>query len=177
MNTRWTCRACKKVETTGPNVKELAHVHGRFIYTLTPFRKERKSPGTVTVKSLKLDAWDFFSEYIRRSYADENGNVIMAKDNNGEYVLYADHLEEIAKVKDVSCEAIVRVADEAGEQLAKKAAEIAALKSSKLVFVPELSDDMKKTYLEENIALQAKVKELEAAMKELHAQYVGRGEL
>jgi hypothetical protein len=43
---------------------------------------------------------------------------------------------------------------------------IAALKSSKLVFVPELSDDMKETYLEENIALQAKVKELEAALEE-----------
>jgi hypothetical protein len=73
MNTKWKCRACKKVETTGPNVKELAHVHGRLIIALEPFRKQRRTAGEVTVKSMKLDAWDVFSEYIRRSYADDNG--------------------------------------------------------------------------------------------------------
>jgi hypothetical protein len=75
MITRWTCNICKKIEKTGPNVKELAHVHGGLIYPLESTRKARKAPGLVTVKSLKAEVWDLFSEYIRRRDSDENGYI------------------------------------------------------------------------------------------------------
>lgn len=73
MNVKWSCSACKKIETTGPNVKELSHVHAGKVYQLSSFKKTRKAPGVVTVKSLKSETWDIFSEYIRRRHADENG--------------------------------------------------------------------------------------------------------
>jgi hypothetical protein len=75
LNTKWTCPACKKIEVTGPNVKELAHDHAGTVYQLSSFRKQRQAPGKITVKSLKKDAWDVFSEYIRRHYADDDGYV------------------------------------------------------------------------------------------------------
>lgn len=72
MNTKWHCPACKKVETTGPNVKELSHHHGGLVYPLSSARKTRKAPGT---RAVKLCVWDVFSEYIRRKTADNNGLV------------------------------------------------------------------------------------------------------
>jgi hypothetical protein len=76
MRTTWTgCPVCKFTEKTSPHVKEIKHVHGKTEYQLTPFRKERKTPGADTVKSLKAEVWDIFSEYIRRKYADKDGYV------------------------------------------------------------------------------------------------------
>jgi hypothetical protein len=54
-------------------VKQLFHVHGGTDIELKPFRKQRKTAGAITVKSLKAEVWDLFSEWVRRSAADEYG--------------------------------------------------------------------------------------------------------
>jgi hypothetical protein len=46
-------------------------------------------------------------------------------------------------------------------------AEIEAVKASKLVFVPELSDDMKETYLDDNIQLHKRIEELTEALEKI----------
>lgn len=73
MITRWQCTECKHVERTSPCVKNLSHVHGGKENELTPFRKAMKPRGEVTIKSLKKEVWDIFSEWVRRSEADEHG--------------------------------------------------------------------------------------------------------
>ena len=73
MKTHWTCPLCKFKETTSPHVKSLSHVHGKQAVDLTPFRKERRPTGEVTVKKLTKDLDEIFSEYIRRLYSDESG--------------------------------------------------------------------------------------------------------
>lgn len=74
-NVTWNCPLCKRTEKTSPAVLELCHTHNKNKIALLPFKKERKPVGQVTGKSLKDDAWDIFSVYIRRRDADENGYV------------------------------------------------------------------------------------------------------
>jgi hypothetical protein len=51
------------------------HIHGGQIYHLKPHQKECKVRGVDTVKSLKADVWDLFSEWVRRKDADSSGYV------------------------------------------------------------------------------------------------------
>jgi hypothetical protein len=71
--TRWECPACSHKEKTSPCVQKLIHIHGGKEVELTPFRKAMKKRGVDTVKSLKVKAWDVFSEWVRRSASDEDG--------------------------------------------------------------------------------------------------------
>ena len=73
MKVVWSCPVCGRKETTSPNVKRLAHLHGKDEVELTPYKKPMKQRGVDTVKSLKKEVWDLFSEYVRRSEADEYG--------------------------------------------------------------------------------------------------------
>jgi hypothetical protein len=76
MNITWTCSyvGCKHKEKTSPCVQTLFHVHNGQEYPLAPFKKIRKTFNSNSIKTLKKEAWDLFSEYIRRKYADENGH-------------------------------------------------------------------------------------------------------
>jgi hypothetical protein len=49
------------------------HLHGKEEIELLPYKKPRRSVSDVTVKSLKAEVWDLFSEYIRKRDADANG--------------------------------------------------------------------------------------------------------
>jgi len=73
MNITWSCPICKRTEKTSPNVQVIDHVHGKEQYFLISYKKPRKLASDVTTKSLKKDVWSLFSEYVRRSEADENG--------------------------------------------------------------------------------------------------------
>ncbi|MFA6290157.1 MAG: recombination protein NinG [Victivallales bacterium] len=73
MNVTWSCEICKRTEKTSPHVLSLAHSHGGQNYPLARFKKERRAPGTVTIKSLKKEVWDLFSEWVRRSDANSAG--------------------------------------------------------------------------------------------------------
>jgi hypothetical protein len=64
---------CKRREKTSPHVLSLFHTHGNTQYSMVPYKKPRKSPGTETVKSLKKEVWDIFSEYRRRKYSNQYG--------------------------------------------------------------------------------------------------------
>jgi len=69
----WLCPVCKKPQKASPHVDGLIHIHNGQMYHLKPFKKETKQRGVDTVKSLKQEVWDLFSEWVRRSEADENG--------------------------------------------------------------------------------------------------------
>jgi hypothetical protein len=73
MKQYWNCPVCRKPEQTGPHVHELSHIHKGKVYQLSAWKKEKKPAGEVTAKSLKADVWDLFSEWVRRSAADEDG--------------------------------------------------------------------------------------------------------
>lgn len=66
MNISWTCSVCKKIEKTSSRVNSVRHLHGKEEIELLPYKKQRKEKGVDTVKSLTNEAWDLFSEYIRR---------------------------------------------------------------------------------------------------------------
>lgn len=51
----------------------MTHLHGKDEVDLNPYKKPMKERGVDTVKSLKKEVWDLFSEYTRRTEADENG--------------------------------------------------------------------------------------------------------
>ena len=76
MNITWSCPNCKRVEKTSPNVRRIAHLHGKEEIELTPYKKPMKPRGVVTPKSLKKEVWDLFSEFVRRSEADKDGYCI-----------------------------------------------------------------------------------------------------
>jgi Bacteriophage Lambda NinG protein len=69
---KWTCPHCLKTEETSPRTCAVYHIHGDHV-ELLPYKKPRKPHGVVTVKSLKEEVWDLFSEYVRRSESDEHG--------------------------------------------------------------------------------------------------------
>ena len=73
MKISWTCPNCSRKEITSPSVVRVAHLHGKDELDLIPYKKPRKLPGEITLKSLKVEVWDIFSEYIRRSNSDDNG--------------------------------------------------------------------------------------------------------
>lgn len=73
MNITWTCPYCQKKEKTSCHVRAIGHWHNNKIYDLDPYKKPRKLSNPDSVKTLKSDLWDLFSEYIRRKDADENG--------------------------------------------------------------------------------------------------------
>jgi hypothetical protein len=54
-------------------VNSVKHLHGKQEVELLPYKKPRRSPKDVTVKSLKAEVWDMFSEWVRRSEADKDG--------------------------------------------------------------------------------------------------------
>lgn len=60
-----------KNETTSHLVNKMHHLHNGSYYELAPFKKEKKAPNNI--KKLKSDVWDLFSEWVRRSAADEDG--------------------------------------------------------------------------------------------------------
>ncbi|HSW62196.1 MAG TPA: hypothetical protein VLH56_02575 [Dissulfurispiraceae bacterium] len=65
--------------------------------------------------------------------------------------------------------------NEANARIKELEAELSASKASNLVFVPAMSDDMAETYMEDNLRLQARVRELEANIAETHDWYCGCG--
>ena len=69
----WLCPVCKKPQKASPHVDGLIHIHNGQMYHLKPFKHEIKPRGVDTVKSLKKEVWDLFSEWVRRSESDENG--------------------------------------------------------------------------------------------------------
>jgi hypothetical protein len=73
MKVTWTCPYCRHQEKTSPHVKTLSHVHGKTETPLLPYKKPMKARGVDTVKSLDGEVWALFSEYVRRSAADDNG--------------------------------------------------------------------------------------------------------
>jgi hypothetical protein len=68
----WTCPHCLKKEETSPRVCAVYHIHGDQV-ALEPYKKPRRSKNDVTIKSLKKEVGDLFSEYVRRVNSDENG--------------------------------------------------------------------------------------------------------
>jgi 5-methylcytosine-specific restriction endonuclease McrA len=73
MNITWTCEHCGKTEKTSHRVFSVTHQHDKKLHQLVPYKKARKKSNPDSVKKLKSDLWDLFSEYIRRKDADENG--------------------------------------------------------------------------------------------------------
>lgn len=69
MRITWSCTACTRTEKTSPSTNAISHLHGGIVYQLQPYKKPRRSPGEVTVKSLKKEVWDLFSEWVRRKDA------------------------------------------------------------------------------------------------------------
>jgi hypothetical protein len=82
-------------------------------------------------------------------------------EEDGEYVLYTDHLAEVEQWKRIIVTHVDVIAEKE-KRIAALQAELTAVKASKLVFVPELSDDMKDTEIER---LEDRVKELEGALE------------
>jgi hypothetical protein len=72
MNVIWRCPNCEKTVKTDSRVCRVAHLHGKEETELTPYKKPMKQRGVDTIKSLKKEVWDLFSEYIRRSEADKD---------------------------------------------------------------------------------------------------------
>ncbi len=64
---------CKRTEKTSPHVLSLFHTHGNTQYSMVPYKKPRKPKGVDTVKSLKKEVWDIFSEYRRRKFTSDAG--------------------------------------------------------------------------------------------------------
>lgn len=78
MRQTWTCTFSKcthKNETTSHLVPAMWHFHNSQEYALYPFKKEKKKSNPNSVKKLKADLWDLFSEYVRRSNINEYGLV------------------------------------------------------------------------------------------------------
>lgn len=76
MNITWFCNFadCKHPkERTSSHVLNISHTHNKVDYELIPYKKPMKPRGVETPKSLKKKVWDLFSEYVRRSEADDNG--------------------------------------------------------------------------------------------------------
>jgi hypothetical protein len=74
MKIYWTCTYSKcthKNEVTSHLVSEVPHIHNGKKYQLIPFKKEKKP--TNNIKKLKVEVWDLFSEWVRRSASDEDG--------------------------------------------------------------------------------------------------------
>lgn len=69
----WSCPICPRPQKASPKVEGIIHIHNGKEYRLEPYKKTRKERGVDTVKSLKVEVWDLFSEWVRRSEADENG--------------------------------------------------------------------------------------------------------
>jgi hypothetical protein len=76
MKQTWSCpfSQCKhKQETTSPIVCRVTHCHNSQYYELTPYKKERRTFKPNSVKTLKKECWDLFSEWIRRRYVMPDG--------------------------------------------------------------------------------------------------------
>jgi hypothetical protein len=73
MRITWACSNCTRTAITGPEVCRIAHLHGKEEIELIPYKKPMKPRGEVTTKKLHKEVWDLFSEWVRRSEADENG--------------------------------------------------------------------------------------------------------
>lgn len=76
MKTYWTCtypKCTHKNEVTSHLVPAVPHEHNGQLYQLESFRKEKKP--TNNIKILKKDVWDLFSEWVRRSEANDQGFV------------------------------------------------------------------------------------------------------
>ena len=76
MKIYWNCPIPKCThprETTSHLVPCVPHLHGGKEYKLIPFKKERKK--TSSLRKLKADVWDLFSEWVRRSEANAQGFV------------------------------------------------------------------------------------------------------
>lgn len=68
MKQYWTCPypcCTHKNEVTSHLVPEVPHIHNGKKYQLIPFKKEKKP--TNNIKKLKVEVWDLFSEWVRRS--------------------------------------------------------------------------------------------------------------
>ena len=68
MKVYWTCpiKNCTHPrETTSHLVPSVPHLHGGTEYQLIPFKKEKKKYDSI--RKLKADVWDLFSEWVRRS--------------------------------------------------------------------------------------------------------------